>query len=97
MANLSRLPGPNADFWDWQLQAACRGLDSEVFFHPDGQRGSARAAREAKAKEICASCPVMMACREHALKVREPYGVWGGLTEEEREQVLRGGRHAGAA
>jgi WhiB family redox-sensing transcriptional regulator len=39
----------------------------------------------------------MMACREHALKVREPYGVWGGLTEEEREQVLRGGRHAGAA
>jgi len=92
MANLTRLPGPNADFWDWQLEAACRGMDSEVFFHPDGQRGAARAERERRAKEICASCPVMQQCREHSLKVREPYGVWGGLTEDEREAVLRGRR-----
>lgn len=89
MANLTRLPGPNADFWDWQLDAACRGLDSEVFFHPEGQRGSARTRREDKAKAICAACPVMQQCREHALKVREPYGVWGGLTEDERESILR--------
>ena len=93
MANLSRLPGPNADFWDWQLQSACRGMDSEVFFHPDGQRGAARARREQQAKQICASCPVMQQCREHALKVREPYGVWGGLTEDERDAILRGRRH----
>lgn len=92
MANLTRLPGPNADFWDWQLQAACRGLDSEVFFHPDGQRGSARTVREHNAKLICASCPVMQQCREHALRVREPYGVWGGLTEDEREAIYRFGR-----
>jgi WhiB family redox-sensing transcriptional regulator len=92
MANLSRLPGPNADFWDWQLQAACRGLDSEVFFHPDGQRGAARAEREQRAKQICASCPVIAQCREHALQVREPYGVWGGLTEDERDAMLRGNR-----
>ncbi|HAM24406.1 MAG TPA: WhiB family transcriptional regulator, partial [Actinobacteria bacterium] len=47
MADLSRLPGPNADLWDWQLEGACRGLDSAVFFHPEGERGSARARREA--------------------------------------------------
>jgi len=41
MADLSRLPGPNADFWDWQLHSACRGLDSDIFYHPDGERGSA--------------------------------------------------------
>jgi WhiB family redox-sensing transcriptional regulator len=92
MANLSRLPGPNADFWDWQLEAACRGMDSEVFFHPDGQRGAARAQREQRAKQICATCPVLQQCREHALSVREPYGVWGGLTEDERETILRGRR-----
>lgn len=97
MANLTRLPGPNADFWDWQMQAACRGMDSELFFHPDGQRGSARAQREQTAKKICASCPVIQQCREHALKVREPYGVWGGLTEDEREQILRKDKNSSAA
>jgi WhiB family redox-sensing transcriptional regulator len=41
MADVTRLPGPNADFWDWQLHAACRGEDSDLFFHSR----SARAAR----------------------------------------------------
>lgn len=85
MADYSRLPGPNADLWDWQLRGLCRGKDSSLFFHPEGERGAARAARELSAKEICLNCPVQKQCCEHALRVREPYGVWGGLTEEERE------------
>lgn len=89
MADVSRLPGPNADFWDWQMQAACRGEDPSLFFHPEGERGPARLARELAAKAVCASCPVMAQCAAHALKVREPYGVWGGLTEDERESLLR--------
>ena len=40
------LPGPTADLWDWQLQGACRGENSDVFYHPDGERGRARAQRE---------------------------------------------------
>jgi len=87
MADLSRLPGPNADFWDWQLDSACRGLDSDIFYHPDGERGSARERRVATAKAICAACPVMAQCRAHALKTKEPYGVWGGLGEEDREVI----------
>lgn len=87
MADLSRLPGPNADFWDWQLDSACRGLDSDIFYHPDGERGSARERRVSTAKAICAACPVIAQCRAHALKVREPYGVWGGLGEEDREVI----------
>lgn len=87
MADLSRLPGPNADFWDWQLDSACRGLDSEIFYHPDGERGSARERRVSTAKAICAACPVIAQCREHALKTKEPYGVWGGLGEEDREVI----------
>jgi len=89
MADLTRLPGPNADFWDWQLDAMCRGLDSGVFYHPDGERGQARERRVATAKAVCAACPVVTQCLEHALAVREPFGVWGGLSEEEREALHR--------
>lgn len=88
MAETSRLPGPVADLWDWQFQGACREHGSEVFFHPQGERGSARRNRDAAAQAICATCPVVKQCREHALQVREPYGVWGGLTEDDREAIF---------
>ncbi|HTY70798.1 MAG TPA: WhiB family transcriptional regulator [Actinomycetes bacterium] len=88
MADLSRLPGPNADLWDWQLRGACREVEPSVFFHPEGERGPARLARDRAAKAVCARCPVIDACRTHALAVREPYGVWGGMTEDERERLL---------
>ena len=52
MADTRRLPGPNADMWDWQLEGSCRGMDSASFFHPDGERGPARARREARAKAV---------------------------------------------
>lgn len=32
----------------------------------------------ARAKAICAACPVREPCFETALARREPYGVWGG-------------------
>jgi WhiB family redox-sensing transcriptional regulator len=95
MADVSRLPGPIADVWEWQLAGACRGVDATVFFHPEGERGSARQAREQAAKAICADCPVLRECARHALAVREPYGVWGGLSEDDRAAVyLRQGRLA---
>ena len=47
----------------------------------------AASAREAAAKAVCAACPVIEQCRKHSLKVREPYGVWGGLTEDDREAI----------
>jgi WhiB family redox-sensing transcriptional regulator len=97
MADISRLPGPNADRWDWQLEGACRGEDPNLFFHPEGERGAAREAREVAAKAICAQCPVMRECAEHALAVREPYGVWGGLSEDERERLWSARRLAHAS
>ncbi|BAW04371.1 WhiB family transcriptional regulator [Nocardia seriolae] len=88
----THLPGPNADVWDWQMRGSCRGQDSSVFFHPDGERGRARAQRELRAKEICKACPVLLHCRSHALKVSEPYGIWGGMSETERELHARRNR-----
>jgi WhiB family redox-sensing transcriptional regulator len=88
MAELSRLPGPMATAYDWQFQGSCRDVDPALFFHPDGERGPSRRHRDAEAVAICAGCPVLEACRRHGLGVREPYGVWGGLTEEERAAIL---------
>lgn len=92
MAEISRLPGPVADLWEWQLDGACREADPTLFFHPEGERGPARRKRAAAAKAICAACPVLEQCREHALAVREPYGVWGGLSEDDREEMYHHGR-----
>jgi WhiB family redox-sensing transcriptional regulator len=89
MADTRRLPVPLTDIWDWQLRGACRGMDSTFFFHPEGERGRARVGREARAKQVCQGCPVLEQCRRHALAVEEPYGVWGGLSESERDEIVR--------
>jgi WhiB family redox-sensing transcriptional regulator len=74
----------------WQFDAACRGEDSALFFAPSYfERREEKSAREARAKALCARCPVLETCLEFALHVREPHGVWGGLNEQERRQLLR--------
>jgi Transcription factor WhiB len=53
----------------------------EVFFGPDGDDGEPtadRAARVAVAREICASCPVRLACLAYALRTGATSGVWAG-------------------
>jgi WhiB family redox-sensing transcriptional regulator len=69
-------------------------MDSGSFFHPDGERGPARARREARAKAVCLACPVLELCRRHALAVHEPYGIWGGLSEAERENIIKSDKRA---
>ena len=89
MAELSRLPATAIELWEWQWRAACREADPRLFFHPEGERGPARAKREAAALAFCARCPVLQDCRQHGLMVREQFGVWGGLTEEDRAEIYR--------
>lgn len=90
MADTRRLPTPVTEIWDWQMHGSCRGMDSGFFFHPEGERGPARANRETQAKKVCRACPVLEQCRLHALAAHEPYGVWGGMSESERDDVIRG-------
>ena len=76
--------------WGWQFDAACRGTDSTLFFAPNYfERREEKAAREAKAKTICTACPVRLPCLEYALRIREAHGIWGGMNEYERRQLLR--------
>jgi WhiB family redox-sensing transcriptional regulator len=70
--------------WSWRLRAACRHVDSAVFFAPDGERPPQRDARETRAKAICGGCPVIHQCAAYAIRYSERYGIWGGLSERER-------------
>lgn len=73
----------------WQLKAACRGPQSAVFFPPTHfERKDEKDAREERAKAICAECSVAQPCLDYALRIREPHGIWGGLNELERKQLL---------
>ena len=67
-------------------------MDAAPFFHRPAERGRARRDRIATAKLTCTQCPVIQRCRDHALTTPEPYGVWGGLSEDEREAIRRDGR-----
>jgi WhiB family redox-sensing transcriptional regulator len=47
------------------------------------------------AKAVCAQCPLMQPCRAYALMTRQPWGIWGGLSVEDRLQITRkANRHA---
>jgi WhiB family redox-sensing transcriptional regulator len=73
----------------WQDKAACRGPQSAVFFPPSHfERKDEKEARETRAKAICAGCSVRQPCLDFALRIREPHGIWGGLNEVERKQLL---------
>ena len=76
----------------WQLVAACRGPQASVFFPPPQfERKDEKLTRERRAKEICSTCSVRELCLEYALSIREPHGIWGGLNEAERKQLLAQG------
>jgi WhiB family transcriptional regulator, redox-sensing transcriptional regulator len=67
---------------DWFDDAACKDVDTDVFFPASESQAGA-------AKAICAVCPVREECLEHALAVRPGDGVWGGLTATERHRLIR--------
>ena len=73
----------------WQMKAACRGPQAAVFFPPPQfERKDEKADREQRAKEICTACAVRRPCLDYALEIREPHGIWGGLNEAERKEML---------
>ena len=76
---------------NWLDDAACRGMDTEVFFPQVGNNFNSPAMRQLvdNAKNICAGCPVREPCVEYALNNREPYGIFGGMTTDERRILAR--------
>jgi hypothetical protein len=50
---------------------------------PENEPPEDRAARITVAREVCASCPVRLACLAYTLRTRPTAGVWAGFTPEE--------------
>jgi len=73
----------------WTTQAACHGLDPDLFFPERGDIAAVRAA-----KQVCTECPVAGECLEYAQAHNERDGIWGGLSGRER-RALRAGRPPG--
>jgi WhiB family redox-sensing transcriptional regulator len=74
---------------EWRERAACLEHPAVLFFGLDDSESPAeRRLREEEAKRICLTCEVKRECLEYALRSREPYGIWGGLTEIERRSRL---------
>lgn len=70
---------------EWRKQAACRGMDPNLFFV---DRGDTKKCREARA--ICEPCPVKAECLQYAIDLDSHLeGVWGGTTERERRGLRR--------
>jgi len=74
------IPTPPLDD-DWRRQAACREEHPDLFF--------ADPTTDELAKAVCRGCPVLATCRDWALNNRIEHGVWGGLDERERRNLLR--------
>ena len=66
----------------WQERALCAQTDPEAFFPEKG--GSTR-----EAKKVCIGCDVRGECLEYALANDERFGIWGGLSEDERRKLKK--------
>lgn len=82
---------------DWRTDAACIDYPEETFFPPSTTSGWGTA------RAICGDCPVRLACLEDALAMegrragQSRFGMWGGLTPDERASLWRSRSRRGAA
>jgi len=68
----------------WQDKSKCIDEDPEFFFPSDSKQGIEQAV---KAKAFYQSCPVKMKCLEFSIRENMEYGVYGGLTEQDRQEL----------
>jgi WhiB family redox-sensing transcriptional regulator len=66
----------------WKVQAACTGIDTEMFFPEQGHNPDPMLIK------MCNACPVRDECIAYALKYSLE-GIWGGLGQRGRENYRR--------
>lgn len=77
---------------DWRDYAACLEVGGD-FWHPE------RGESNAEAKLICSLCPVTGECLDEALANAKTFGgtgIWGGVTEYERRNMISARKKAAA-
>lgn len=75
---LPDLPSPES----WTERALCAETDPDAFFPEKG-------GPTWPAKQVCRACDVQAECLEYALSRNERWGVWGGLSEQERRPLRK--------
>lgn len=70
----------------WIEHGACRGTKDAtlIFYGVDDQPHDT-----AKAKAICAACPVRRECLDYAINEGDHFGVWGGATDNQRDRIAQ--------
>jgi len=64
------------------IKCADKSVDPEWFFSDD-------LFYQSFAKQICETCPVAAECLRSALAGNQKYGIWGGMTADERQSLSR--------
>ena len=92
----------------WNDDAECLNAANEIFyptifdengeeFFDDGtiwEKFGDTSSYYDVARSICESCPIRVKCLEHAMEMKERFGMWGGLTPIERRRIERNKRRA---
>lgn len=79
--------------YSWLDEAACQGVDTELFFPPRDKALYKTIANQAKA--YCfgpngkSPCAVRAKCLWDAVSRDEQHGIWGGLSHRERNALVR--------
>jgi WhiB family redox-sensing transcriptional regulator len=66
----------------WWRLAACRGMDTDLFFPERGDSTT-------EVRNTCSGCSTRAECLAYAFNNGEKTGVWGGLSERKRRAIRR--------
>lgn len=78
----------------WQEAAACKGMDTNIFFPPSTKPTPGKFYT--RARKICGTCPVQIECLAYAQSMERDLnssfraGMYGGLSPIERTQIVAG-------
>lgn len=70
---------------EWRAKAACKGMDTSIFFPERGENKKVK-----KAKEVCSGCSVQQECAAYSLMFADNNitGIWGGMAGRDRRRVV---------
>lgn len=78
-------------------EALCAQVGGDEWF-PDGENGPDNAAMYQRARRVCLRCEIQVQCASWAIENNERYGMWGGLSPRQRQDIrFRRGLDAGVA
>jgi WhiB family redox-sensing transcriptional regulator len=77
---------------DWDL-AKCRNRDTNIWY-PEKKDTEGYIYGKSLCRGLVDGkpCPILWECGTWAVETEEPWGIWGGLDEKERESIRSGAK-----